>query len=259
MIRLTHHRSSLPAWLAPLALACALGAPAGPAAASPSMQADTGSLVFGVRQVGAPAARRTVVVTNTGATDLALDTPSLNIPSGFSVTGDSTCIGVLRAGASCSVTVAYRAKTAGSSRATLTVGTDAQFVRIALSGAGAAPSLQVRPAAYVFPARMLGRNAPPKSFLVSNTAIHAVSLPGAHVQGPFNLVGGGAARAPLTPHPPAAPDGWEGGPAGLAAEPARRVVLGGADDPAMLFLCAAAAGVLVYRWRHHKRTGGHVG
>lgn len=285
MIRLALHRSSLSAWLAPLALACAFGSPAGAAAAAAGLRADTGKLDFGLRQAGASAAHRTVVVTNTGTTDLALDTPGLSIPAGFSVGEDSSCIGLLRAGASCRVTVAYRAKTAGAARAILTVGSGAQQVRIVLSGAGAAPALQVQPAAYLFPARMLGRSAPPKAFTLTNTGRQPVPLHAARFQGPFRLVAGGCPPAPFTLAPgkacelraaftptrpgavrgaltldsPAAPGGWQVGLAGLAADPARRVVLGGADDPAMLFLCAAAAGVLAYRWRHHKRTGGHVG
>lgn len=400
MKRLPRHRSLLPACLARMALACAVLAPAAADAAAPHLRADTGSLAFGLQQIGAPAARRTVVITNTGKTGLALDTPTLSIPAGFVLSNDSTCIGVLRAGASCSVTVSYSAKTAGTSQATLTVGSAAQSVRIALSGAGtseavgrpvlggparlkfaraaigsvpeeqtvvlanrggtafrigavdiggaaqrdyssfgscardvslspgatcyltvafkpsapgtrparlsldldtgarldvdlngaglaaarATPPLQVQPAAYVFPARTLGRSTPPKAFGLTNTSTHPVQLHAARVQGPFKLVAGGcptppftlapgkacelraaftptrtgAVRGALTLHTPAAPGGWEVGLAGLAADPARRVVLGGTDDPAMLFLGAAAAGVLVYRWRHHKRTGGHV-
>ncbi|MDA0178759.1 choice-of-anchor D domain-containing protein [Solirubrobacter phytolaccae] len=108
--------------------------------ATPALSAT--SAAFGALRTST-AATRTITLENTGATDVALSTPTVTGAAAFTLAGASTCTGttVLAPGESCELTVRFAPTTLGAQTATVTVPDDASGSprTVALTGTGTPP------------------------------------------------------------------------------------------------------------------------
>ncbi|SEO45169.1 Cytochrome c553 [Duganella sp. CF517] len=177
---------------------------------------ETGPIAFADTQVGASAAEHTTTVGNTGSAAVRISTLSLGgAQAGDFVTG-GTCAanGTVSAGASCTITTAFRPTAAGARSASLLLVTDAgaQFT-LPLSGNGvavavSAPSLGVSPQSFDFGAVTIGAAAPTRRFSLTNSGSTALTLASAAFSGPFAAVADstGCAAFPFTLQPGATCD-----------------------------------------------------
>jgi len=104
-----------------------LGAPA------PGLEADPGSLDFGVGEVGRPGAPVAVLIRNSGTSNVALGRPIATAP--FAVDGHD-CPATLTPGGACTVQVVFAPTAIGAVSGSLTVTDSPGALDVALSGVG---------------------------------------------------------------------------------------------------------------------------
>jgi Abnormal spindle-like microcephaly-assoc'd, ASPM-SPD-2-Hydin/WD40-like Beta Propeller Repeat len=145
----------------------------------------TATLNFGTIDVGSTSAPQNAVVTNTS--NVAINIASVTPPgSPFSITGNN-CIGVLPAGASCTITVVFRPTAAGGASSSITVSGDGLAVSVSLVGVGrplaTAGTLSINPAAANFGTAAVGASLAARNFTVTNTGQQSVGFSGVSLNG----------------------------------------------------------------------------
>jgi sugar lactone lactonase YvrE len=108
------------------------------------------SVAFGNQDVGGTSAPRTVTLSNAGSSNVVLSTVSL---SDAQFKGSANCgqslPATLRPGASCAFTLSFSPTSGGAKTATLSLGSDAGNITVALSGTGVAPATAWTPMSLV--------------------------------------------------------------------------------------------------------------
>lgn len=177
---------------------------------------ESGPIAFADTQVGASAAVHTTTLNNSGTAALRIATLTLggSQPGDFVVAGTCAANGVVGAGASCTITTAFRPTAAGARAASLLLVTDAgaQFT-LALGGNGVAvavgaPSLAVSPQSFDFGAVTIGAASLNRRFTLTNSGAAPLTLASASYSGPFAAVpdSTGCAAFPFTLQPGASCD-----------------------------------------------------
>ena len=177
---------------------------------------ETGPIAFADTQVGASAAEHTTTLSNSGSAAVRISTLTIagNQAGDFVTGGTCAANGAISAGASCTITTAFRPTAAGARSANLQVVTDAgaQFT-LPLSGNGvavavSAPSLGLNPQSFDFGAVTIGAAAPTRRFTLTNSGSAPLTLASAAFSGPFAAVADstGCAAFPFTLQPGATCD-----------------------------------------------------
>lgn len=111
---------------------------------APVAQVTPSSIDFGILAVGSTSGHRTVTVTNTGNTGLAITVETITGPnaSDFAFASDGCITNVIAAGSSCTVDLTFTPSAAGTRSATLTISDNGigSPHTVALSGTGGTPS-----------------------------------------------------------------------------------------------------------------------
>jgi hypothetical protein len=146
----------------------------------------TSSLSFGSVSLGLTSASKTATLTNLQPAPLSI--ASMTLPLPFVRTG-GTCpagAGVLAAGASCTILVAFAPTVAVTTAGSLTVTHDATNSpqSVALSGKGVAP-VTTSPSSLSFTSRTVGTPSTPKNVIVSNRLSSPLALGGVAAAGDF--------------------------------------------------------------------------
>jgi len=105
---------------------------------APAVKLGATSLSFGDQKAGSTSASKSVTVTNSGSGSLTLSSIALTGPQADDFTLSNTCGGALSAGASCTVSVAFKPVSAGSKVGSVTLSDNASGSpqSIALTGTG---------------------------------------------------------------------------------------------------------------------------
>ena len=137
-------------------------------AAGPVLTASTDSLAFGTVAQSAGSISNAITLTNTGSQPLTFDDAT---PPGapFTVTGAPAAGQELAAGASVIVTISMSTADLGTFRGTLSIGSSADEVSVAVSGTVASPALlSISPLSLAFGSVPVGQSAS-RSFTITNT------------------------------------------------------------------------------------------
>jgi hypothetical protein len=164
----------------------------GAAAPAPAVSLSGSTLAFGTVTLGTTSGAQSITLTNSGNAALTIKsiTPGGSNPGDFTV-GGSCAVGMVAAGANCTISAAFKPSSTGARSATVTVASDAANSphTINLSGTGAAanaPAASITPAMLAFGNVAVGSSSAAQTVTVSNTGnadlvIGAVSLSGAQM------------------------------------------------------------------------------
>jgi hypothetical protein len=147
------------------------------------VSASPTALAFGAQTTGTTSAAQSVLVTNSASTAAAI--------TAISVTGDfmqaSNCGTSLGAGASCTVSVAFRPTATGARTGTLTIASNAGTSTVSLSGTGTAPgpALSATPSSLSFATTVVGTTSAAQPVTVRNTGTAAASITSIAASGDF--------------------------------------------------------------------------
>jgi len=161
----------------------------------PTATIAPGSLSLGGQAVGTTGSAQTVTLTNSGNGPLTIS--SIIVNGDFSQT--SNCVGLLAAGASCSINVTFTPTAAGSRQGSLTVADNASGSpqTVSLTGTGLAPRGSLAPVNMVFSAQPVGTSSAPQTATLSNAGNLGLNLSSIGVSGPFSQTNNcGTALAP---------------------------------------------------------------
>jgi hypothetical protein len=148
------------------------------------------SLGFGNQNIGTTSAPQTATLTNVGSSPLPIHTIGITGTDAGDFAQTNGCGSSLAAGASCTISVTFKPKTAGSLVANLTVnytGTGSPQ-RVALSGTGIAPpTVSLTPPSLTFTTQLIGTTSGMQTATLTNTGdlpvtISAITTPGAFSQ-----------------------------------------------------------------------------
>jgi hypothetical protein len=154
---------------------------------------STPALSFGTVDIGSQSPPQTAVVTNTSVAEVNLGSVTVT-PGPFTITAN-TCVGVLPAGATCTVTMVFTPAAVGAASASLVVTGDGLSVTTGLTGTGRTPTtttttttptsgfLKLKPTSVSYGSAVVGTLLPAKSFVVSNTGQTAVTITGVALGG----------------------------------------------------------------------------
>jgi len=135
------------------------------------------ALIFGTQQTGTTSVQRSVSLTNTGNTNLAIG--SIVASGDFSQT-NSCGSGIVVPSASCTISITFTPTAAGTRSGTVTVTDNAAGSpqTIALSGTGTAPALSVAfsPLTLSFGALTTGLSSPAQVVTMTNTGVVTLSI-----------------------------------------------------------------------------------
>jgi hypothetical protein len=152
-----------------------VAAPVATAKVSPS------SLTFGSQRKGTTSASQSVKLSNTGNASLSI--------SSISASGDffqtHTCGGSLAAGASCTISVAFRPSAAGTRTGTLSIVDSVGTQRVSLSGIGTVPELTITPISLDFGKTGLDKTGDPKTVKVTNSGTDRMFIQNMNITGDF--------------------------------------------------------------------------
>ena len=138
--------------------------------AAPVLSVSTASLTF-TGLVNVASAAQVVTVTNSGLAPMSISGIVLGGTNANQFARTTTCTTTLAAGASCTVSVTFKATTVGAKAASLSVNVAAPAVSqvVALSGVGQAPVLALAPASLAFGTVARGAASVAQAVTVSNT------------------------------------------------------------------------------------------
>lgn len=141
---------------------------------APSFSVNPSSLAFGNETVGVQSAAKSVTITNTGHSTLAITGSRLTSAQFAASLNGCTAVA---AGRTCSVSVTFKPTAEGAAAATLTfLGNAAQSPTVALSGTGIAPVLSVSPSSLSFTCQNASTQCAEQRVTVSNTGNGPLTL-----------------------------------------------------------------------------------
>jgi hypothetical protein len=146
------------------------------------------SISFGDQNVGTSSQPQTAVLTNIASAALTIRKIFItgSDPNDFSQSDN--CGSSLAAGASCTITITFRPKTAAVLSATLEVnyvGAGSPEI-VTLSGIGiAAATVSLTPSSLTYPTQLVGTTSPPQVATLTNTGGQTVTISNISVTGPF--------------------------------------------------------------------------
>ncbi len=151
------------------------------ASPQPTAQLSAASLAFGSQVVGTTSAAQTVTLSNTGGSALAVNA--------LAVSGDFTASGCaapasLAAGASCTLSIAFKPTAAGARSGSVQIDTAIGARTVSLSGTGTAPIASLSPARVDFGSVVVGADAT-ASVTLQNTGTAALAVSSIGVSGSF--------------------------------------------------------------------------
>jgi hypothetical protein len=156
---------------------------------------STSLLSFGSIVLGATSPSQTLTVTNSGGSSLDFQTPAYSVSSPeYQITPSlsNACGGILSAGHSCSIQIAFKPTATGDQPATLTVSAGGGAIRqqASLDGSGVAPAaLAFTPAALSFGSLQEGQTSPQQAAVLSNTGSVTAQLVLPVVTGDYSIAG----------------------------------------------------------------------
>jgi hypothetical protein len=140
---------------------------------------STTSVAFASQNVGSTSLAQVVTLTNIGSAPLPLQAPTITGTNAADFLKTTTCGTSLAAAASCTVSVKFKPKAAGSRTASLNikytgVGSPQS---VALSGIGVAPpSASLSPVSLPFPTELVGTTSPAQAATLTNTGTVTVNI-----------------------------------------------------------------------------------
>ena len=147
------------------------------------------SLTFGNQNIGTSSLSQVVTLTNIGSTALPLQAANLAGANPGDFIKSTTCTASLAAGASCTITVKFKPKAAGSRVAALNVrytGVGSPQA-VALSGTGLLPpSVSLAPSNLTFSTELVGTTSPSQTATLTNTGTVSVSISKISLPAPFH-------------------------------------------------------------------------
>jgi len=155
---------------------------------APGMTLAPSNLTFGSEVVGSTSTAQTVMVRNTGTSAHTIN--SIGVSGDFAETDTcGTLPATLTAGASCSVSVAFRPSAAGTRTGTVTLADNAsggqQFIALTGSGTATAPSITLAPSNLAFGSEAVGSTSTAQTVMVQNTGTSALTINSIGVSGDF--------------------------------------------------------------------------
>ena len=140
---------------------------------------STTSLAFGNQNVGASSPVQSVTLTNIGSGALPLQASTITGTNAADYSKTTTCAASLAAGASCTISVKFAPKAAGSRTALLNVkytGVGSPQ-SVSLGGVGVTPpSASLAPASLAFATRLVGTTSPAQTATLTNTGTLVVNI-----------------------------------------------------------------------------------
>ena len=139
---------------------------------------------FGLQRVGTTSSPVTLTITNSGTSDLSLQ--SLSVSGQFGITGN--CNGVkLVPGGTCSLTATFSPASTGAKSGTITIPSDAAGSpsTVTLSGTGGSPSIALNTASHDFGEQATGTTSAAQSFTITNTGTMALVIGTVSATGQF--------------------------------------------------------------------------
>jgi hypothetical protein len=141
----------------------------------PAVSLSVTSLAFGNQLVGTRSANQSVVVTNSGSSNLNIGTATAAAP--FAIATDGCSNTAVAAGSSCTIQVNFAAATPGAASGTLSIPDDAPTSpqTVALSGTGLQPHATASPTTIAFGGVRPGKTATAQTVTLTNdgnTTVH---------------------------------------------------------------------------------------
>jgi len=151
----------------------------------PQVSLSATSEAFGNQQVGTASASKYIVLTNTGATPLAITSIALTGTNASSFVFVNSCGSSLAAGANCSIHGHFGPTTTGALTAAITITDNASNSpqTIALSGTGVQPPVTLSATSLTFPTTTVGSASSSQSVTMTNTGTTALSITSIAVTG----------------------------------------------------------------------------
>lgn len=158
---------------------------------APQAVLNPGSLTFTVRDVGTTSAAQTVQLNNTGTSPLMVS--RVTATGNFSQTNN--CTTIAPAG-SCAIQIQFTPTVAGLQNGAISFSGNAAIPSIALSGTGVQPSLQLAPAALVFPATTVTQTSTSQTMVITNIGTSPLAISSITASAEFNATNTCAASLP---------------------------------------------------------------
>jgi M6 family metalloprotease-like protein len=147
-------------------------------AAQPTVSLSPTSLTFASRAVGTSSAAQTVTLTNTSTVTLSIREIALAGASASQFAETSTCGGSLNAGASCTISVAFRPTLAGGQNASLAVTDNAAGSpqSVSLRGTALQPTVSLSRATLIFASQAVKTSSAAQSVTLTNTSTLTLTI-----------------------------------------------------------------------------------
>jgi hypothetical protein len=176
-------------------------------ATPPVASATPTALTFASTVEGVTTAAQVVTLKNTGGSALAITTGGITITGTYATSFTqtaTTCGTTVAAGASCTISIAFKPAAVGALTASLHIADNASGSpqAVALSGTGTAPPLTVSltPTSLVFPNTVLAASSQAQSVILKNTGtatvtLHSITITGTNATSFYQLNTCGATLA----------------------------------------------------------------
>ncbi len=147
------------------------------------------SLAFGSENIGTKSAPQTATLSNVGTSSLTINSISITGTGSGSFSQTNGCGSSLAAGASCTISVTFDPKSAGTFTPSLTVnyvGT-ASPQKVTLSGTGLAlPTVSLLPTSLKFATQVVGTASAAQTAILTNTGGQSVTISSITISGAFS-------------------------------------------------------------------------
>ena len=145
------------------------------------------SLSFGSQPIGTKSGPQTVSLTNTGSASMGIFSIGITGSNSADFAETNTCPSSLIGGASCTVSVTFSPKAAGTRTASVTIYDNAAGSpqSISLSGTGGAAAVKLSASSLTFATELVGTASPSQPVTLTNTGSAALSISSISATGDF--------------------------------------------------------------------------
>ena len=159
---------------------CGGGSPSSPPSTPPTLILAPASLSFGVLVVGTESDPQVETLTNTGGSELAINSVGITGTNAADFDQNSTCGSSLGAGASCTLNVTFTPSQLGPRSASIIIADDAvvssQTLSLTGMGGDSGPNATLSPTSLTFGDQVVGTASPTQSITLSNYGTATLSL-----------------------------------------------------------------------------------
>ena len=159
---------------------CGGGSPSSPPPTPPTLNLAPASLGFGVWLVGTESGQQVETLTNTGGSELAINSVAITGTNATDFDLSSTCGSSLGAGVSCTLNVTFAPSQLGQRSASITIADDGvgspQVLSMNGVGGDSGPNATLSPTSLVFGDQVIGTSSPAQSITLSNYGTTMLSI-----------------------------------------------------------------------------------